>query len=146
MENQNQNMLAFDIVLRVTKPFIILPEDGTAAYIKIDTAIAPDQTSFSDRVRATKSKDGETQSQEPMHVADVTNIQTGEVGRMIFASVLESQLKETYPDDKYIGKIFQIARSKTKGGRGTRKYWSFDITEIRLKTAAPATQTVASKK
>jgi elongation factor P hydroxylase len=40
-----------EVVRNVTLPFIIIPADGVPFYMKFNTAIEPDKTTFSERVR-----------------------------------------------------------------------------------------------
>jgi hypothetical protein len=130
----------FEVVRNVTIPFIIVPGDGTAFYLKFNTAIEADKTTFSERVRRSKNDGDKTQSSEPMHIAEVTNLQTGEVGRLVLHAVLESNLKEAYKDDSYVGRYFKINKEKAKG----KRYFSFNIVEIKLKEqeTKPATSAV----
>ena len=126
------SVLQFEIVKRLTVPFLIIPSDGTPLYLQFKTAIEPDKTTFSERVRASK-KDGEKQV-EPMHIAEVVNLQSGEVLRLVAHQVLESTLTDGYPNASYVGKAFEIKKTKAAG----KRYFNFDVTEIRLKTAAPS--------
>ena len=121
------SVMQFEVVRNVTLPFVMIPADGSNMYLKFNTAILPDTSTFSERVRKSKN-DGEAK-QEPMHIAEVTNLQTGEAGRLVAHSVLESNLVEAYPDGSYVGKCFQIAKTKAAG----KRYFNFNITEIRLK-------------
>lgn len=134
-------MMQFEVVRNVTLPFIIIPNDGTPSYIKFDTAIEADKSTFSERVRKSKNGEGPA-TQEPMHLATVTNLQTGEVGRLVVHSVLESTLTEAYPDGSYVGKYFQIVKSKTAG----KRYFSFNIVEIKLKGGNAGQQEQAKAK
>jgi hypothetical protein len=139
MTDQNQNVMQFEIVKRVTVPFLRIDDAGTPSYLKFDTAILPDTTTFSERVRA--SKNDATSKQEPIHIATVTNVQTGEVLRLVAHQVLESTLDDAYPDKSYVGRIFEIKKSKREG----KRYFSFDIQEIKLK-GANSSAPVAGKK
>jgi hypothetical protein len=119
-----------EVVRNVTLPFIIIPADGVPFYVKFNTAIEPDKTTFSERVRKGKvSADGTQQSAEPMHIAEVTNLQSGEVGRLVAHQVLESNLDEAYPNAGYVGKYFKISKQKS-----AKRYFTFNIVEIKMKT------------
>jgi hypothetical protein len=72
---ENNQVLQFEVVKRLTVPFLVIPNDGSPYYLKFDTAIEPDKTTFSERVR--KSKTDSDPNAKPMHIATVTNIQTG---------------------------------------------------------------------
>ena len=127
-------IMQFEVVRNVTLPFIIIPSDGTPFYLKFNTAIEQDKTTFSERVRKSKKDSDSSQTQEPMHIAEVTNLQTGEIGRLVLHQVLESNLREAYPNDSYVEKNFQIKKQKATKGR----YFVFDIVEIRLKQSNEA--------
>lgn len=141
MGNENENVLQFEVVRHVTLPFFIIPE-GTPAYIRFETAITPDESSFSERVR--KTKGSESQSKEPMDIATITNLQSNERMRLVAHQVLKNTLTETYPDNGYKDKCFKLVKTERKGGRGS-KYFAFDITEIKLKTTAPAPAATGKK-
>lgn len=133
----------FEIVRHVTKPIFKLPEDGSPAYIKFLSAIEPDKSSFSERMRKSR-KEGENQEQQkPVDMADIVNLQTGEECRIIVHSVLKSQMNEAYPENAYVTKMFKVTKSAKKQGRGTSQYFTFDIAEIRLKQQpVPVTEPV----
>lgn len=137
MGTPNQNVMQFEVVKRLTVPFLIIENDGTPRYLKFETAILPDTTTFSERVRKGKtSADGTKQNDEPMHIAKVVDLQTGEEFRLVAHSVLESTLNDGYPENAYVGKLFEIKKTKASG----KRYFNFDVTEIRMKTAtAPVT-------
>ena len=128
--NEMASFGEFEVVRNITLPFIIIPADGVPFYVKFNTAIEPDKTTFSERVRKGKvNADGIQQSAEPMHIAEVTNLQSGEVGRLVAHQVLESNLNEAYPNDGYVGKYFKISKQKS-----AKRYFTFNIVEIKMKT------------
>lgn len=129
-QTPNLPVLQFEVVKRLTTPFLIIPEDGTPKYLKFDSAIEPDKTTFSERVRKAKpAADGQPQSTAPMHIATVTDLQTGEIFRLVAHEVLENTLNEAYPNGSYVSKVFEIRKTKRAG----KRYFSFDVTEIKLK-------------
>jgi hypothetical protein len=132
MTDVKQSALQFDVVKNVTKEFFVIAEDGTPSYFKFDSAFVVDETI---QVRTRKSKnDPDGTKKEPMEIADVTNIETGEVGRLIGNSVIKSELRRTYPDNKYVGLMFEIKQGAGKtGSTSGNKYRTFKIVEIRLK-------------
>ena len=137
----NPNIIQLEVVKHLTVPFLIIEADGKPYYLRFDTAIEADKTQFSERVRASK-KDDPNQSQEKLHIATVTNVETGEVFRLVAHSVLESQLNESYPDGNYAGKIFCIKKVKATG----KRYFNFDITEMRVKEQPKAPTAPAARK
>lgn len=138
--NEMASFGEIEVVRNVTLPFIIIPSDGNPFYLKFNTAIELDKTTFSERVRKGKTDaDGKAQSAEPMHIAEVTNLQSGEVGRLVAHQVLESNLNEAYPNNGYVDKCFKISKQKS-----AKRYFTFNIVEIKLKTKTA--QTTAAKK
>ena len=133
--------IRLQIVKKVTIPFFIIPEDGNPCYLRFDTPIEPDQSSFSDRVRkGRKDENGQTNDQ-PMRIAKVTDIMTGEVCRLVAHSVLESTLDESYPEKSYVGRIFAITKSKAKG----KRYFAFNIDEMQIVEDAPVPDAPAAQ-
>ncbi len=63
---------------------------------------------------------------EPATVANVTDLETGEQGVLICATVLAGELRGAYPDDSYIGKRFAIRLIKVP----EKKYNMYEILEI----------------
>lgn len=63
---------------------------------------------------------------EPATIADVIDLQTGELGVLICATVLYKEITEQYPDDDYVGKAFAITMTKVP----EKKYNLYSILEI----------------
>ena len=125
-------VLQFEVIEQLTVPFLVMENDKDY-FIRFLTAIEPDKTSFSDRVRRNR-KDGQEQpSQEPIHIALVTDLQTNQKMKLVAHAVLESNLNEARPNGEYVNKTFRISKSKATG----KRYFNFNITEIRLKTDTP---------
>lgn len=133
MEPEKLNIEQFEIVRRVTLPFVMIPNDGTPFYLKFETKIEADTSQFSERMRKSR-KDGEQPQQKPVDIARVVNLQTGEVGRLLVHEVLKSNLNEAYPSDGYVGLYFKIEKTKAQG----KRYFNFNITEIRMKHSEQA--------
>ena len=128
-------VLQFEVVRHLTIPFLIIPDDGTPFYLRFDSEIAPDTSTFSERVRKSKkNEDGSPVSEKPMDLAKVTDLQSGQQYRLVLHDVLKNTMLEDYKDGSYVGKVFKILKTRAKG----KRYFSFDVTEIRLKTPAPA--------
>jgi len=134
---QQFNLDDYEVVRNVTLPFLILSETEPN-YIKFNTAIEPDKTTFSERVRRSRKDEGDgSKKVEPMHIAEVVNLKTGEVARLVCHDVLESTLTEAYKDAGYVGKAFKIEKTKATG----KRYFNFTIRELQPKQksdAAPA--------
>jgi hypothetical protein len=133
-------VMQFEIVRHVTLPQIKLPDDGSALYLRFEKAI--ETARQLEAMKTRRSKNATTESTEtplpPPQVAEVTNLQTGELGQFIVNAVLESNLNESYPDEGYVKKCFSIKQLSLKKGRGGYSYKTFEILEIRLKEAANA--------
>jgi hypothetical protein len=124
-----------EVVKNVTREFFVIPEDGSPMYLKFDSPFAIDN-SIEIRTRRSKNDDPNA-PKEPMEIADVTNLQTGEVGRLIGNSVIKSELRKAYPNDGYVDRYFQITQGAMKTGK-TNKYRSFKIVEIKLRSTTPS--------
>lgn len=103
--------MSFKVKKHVTLPLFKL--DATVKYLRFDTAMAVGKT-VDDK-------------KEPPMMATVTDMETGELGQIILGTVLVSNLNESYPENKYVGKIFAISKTAPEG---TRKYSLFHITEV----------------
>jgi hypothetical protein len=126
----------YTVVRNVTKEFFVIPEDGTPMYLRFETAFAKDE-SIEIKTRS-RAGDGD-KKKEPMEIADVVNMMTGEIGRLIGNEVVKSELRGSYPEDSYIGKVFEIRQGASKTGRGGNKYRTFKIVEmVRKSDTAPA--------
>jgi hypothetical protein len=86
---------------------------------------------------------------EPATIAEVGDLQTGEIGLLICATVLQQELRTNYPDDSYVGKSFAITMTKVP----EKKYNLYSIAEIDEDEAqveaapeAPVTQIKSAKK
>jgi hypothetical protein len=63
---------------------------------------------------------------EPATIAEVVDLQTGEQGILICATVLQKELHENYPNDDYVGRAFAITVTKVP----EKKYNLYSILEI----------------
>lgn len=118
----------FKLKKRVTDMLIKL-EDNVEYVCKFDEAMyrAPDTG------RARKAKEGEEPSQPPMLMRatfyDNETAAITQIGVIIVPYVLERELTDNFPDNSYVGKIFQFAKVKVqmKGGRSVNQ---FQIAEV----------------
>jgi len=72
---------------------------------------------------------GEDKKKEPAHLADVIDLTTGELAQIIVNAVPMSVLKESYPDDSYVGNAFMIMRQTRQPGK---QYDPFKVEEIEV--------------
>lgn len=108
-------------------------------YVKIESPIRqstmdPDNSKFKD------PKDG---SGVLPDVCNVINLDTGEVQILICNAVMASELRQNYPDDGYVNKMFGIVQTK---GEIDKRYKVYKIIELELDEGAPggatATKTI----
>lgn len=103
-------------VRNVTLP-ILTKVDDVAFYIKIILPIYLGKATIDDK--------GVTQKPAPLtHVID---LKTGEEMCVVLNEVLNSNLKESYENDSYVGKCFMITQYPKAAGK---KYKTYSIIEI----------------
>lgn len=64
---------------------------------------------------------------KPIDIAQVVNVETGELGQIVVGSVLKSNLEKSYPNAGYVGKAFEIVKQKGKEGKRYRTYTVYEI-------------------
>lgn len=57
---------------------------------------------------------------DPATIADVTDVISGEVFELIVPAVLQSVLHENFPDDSYVGKVFELEALPKREGKQYR--------------------------
>ena len=107
---------AFRVKKAVTLPIVKLAA-GVARYVFFDGPM---------RIGKDTGQVMNGKKMEPATIADVTDLETGEQGQLICATVLAGNLRETYPDDSYVGKRFAITLIKVP----EKKYNLYEILEI----------------
>jgi hypothetical protein len=150
IKNEMRSLMAnetmqFEIVKHVTLPLIKLLEDGTPMFLRFESAIKTADQLQATRTRKTKDpvtgKEVEAgAAMPPPDIADVTNLENGQLGQIIVNTVLRSNLDKVYPSDGYVNKCFQLKKIKT-----SKRYFTFEILEIRLKGAAPSNNSTTQK-
>lgn len=111
----------FKVTKHVTVPLLKVPDNGEPVYVKITGTIHKAAAIEGGR------KDSEGKVQEPPELAQVINLETGEVMQIIFNAVLKKEIEREYPDGAYVNKSFQIRKFKMQTGK---RYATFQITEI----------------
>lgn len=145
LELTDESLLAqYEVSDYVTLPTFQIPTDGTKVFIKSNGPIAVlEGVQATRRRRSTTSDDGK--ELPPAKYMTVTDLRTGRKGRIICPAVIESSLNDKYPNATYVDKVFQINYvGKVKGGSGFT-YNSYDILELKPKTAAPPVAQSARK-
>lgn len=74
---------------------------------------------------------------EPPHMAHVTDMETGEVGVVIFGAVLLKEIEKHYPKESYVGKFFAIAKKSPP--EGDKKYSLWSVVEVAPEEEKPET-------
>ena len=128
---------AFEVAKQVSIPFHKIEEPGIKHFLKFLSAFEKDTSGFSERMRRSK-KDEENQSTEPVDIARVLNLATGQTEKLLAHSVLKSQLMEAYPDNSYVDKTFQIEKKEKQKGK---RYFEWEILELKLKAKAEEAST-----
>lgn len=94
----------------------------------------------SQRGKAQVDSDGKPK--KPPMICDIIDLDTGEDCALICAEIIKTELTETYPNDSYVGKGFEITKQKRKEGK---RYDPYGIAEIEV-PAEFATQVDAAIK
>lgn len=68
---------------------------------------------------------------KPAEFANVDNLESGEVMKLLLGKVLSRQLLEAYPEDGFIGKCFRIEKGEAVEGN-ENKYYPYEIEEIEV--------------
>lgn len=104
----------------VTLPAIVLKKEGESRCLKIQE---PMHLSA-----AAKAPGKETDKQmEPATVCAVVDVVSGEMGNFVVPAVVRGNLEEKYPDDSYVGCVFQITHN---GKRQGKRYADFTVIEL----------------
>lgn len=103
----------------VTLPTLTI-KGGETVYIKFLSEISVSKV-------IQKDKDGK--DQEPAHIAQVFQLDTGEARTLIVNAVLNSIMVEEYPNHSYKEKGFQITAANPKAGK---RYKGFTVAELEL--------------
>lgn len=109
---------AFKATKHVTLPTLSLKDAGTIVHLRFESPIRQGKNINPDDPK------------EPAHVATVLNLDTGELQQIVLAKQLRGTLEEEYPNDGYVGRIFELENlGKKKGGKSAEGYNVFKITE-----------------
>lgn len=102
----------------------------TASVIKFEVDI-PRVVRLEDamRISSRKVNDDDKKKMGPATIVTATDVVTGEHGVIVCNKVFSGNLTESYPNDGYIGRVFEITKhAKKKGARF--EYSPFDIVEV----------------
>ena len=99
---------------------VLVQEDQVPIYVHFQSA-ARDGDLVSDKRIKT-----------PPRLADIINLETGELQILIMNAVLESELSRAFPGEAYVGKSFAILPHKNSGGEADRRYSTYMIIEVEV--------------
>lgn len=108
----------------VTLPGIVLKKEGDSRCLRIDEAMH-----LSAAKMGAKGEKG-AKEMEPATVCAVTDVVSGEQGNFVVPAVVKGNLDEKYPDQGYVGLIFQITHN---GKRAGKRYADFTVLELAAK-------------
>ncbi len=101
-------------------PLRLLPQqDDVPFFVQFESAVyTGEQLADSDMAAA--------------ELAQIINLETGELRLLIVNTVLKSAIERNYPDESYVGKKFAIRRFPKLAGDGkvSKRYKAYDIAEI----------------
>lgn len=129
----------FRVVRNVTRPLLKM-KDNQAYYIQIEEKIFQ-----AEQVKNPK-KDADGNTQKPPFVFFAKNLEDGHSVQMLANSVLHSELEKQYPDNSYVGKVFELIKNTKAEGKS---YNTFGITELEAveeEKETAETEKVTSKK
>lgn len=107
----------------VTLPLLKMVKD-TPYYVRFESAMfkAKEVTA----ARNVDPNSAAAQKREPPMLAQVVNLENGEMAQIICPAVLVSELNNHYPDEAYRGRCFAIELKKVEG----KSYNLVNVTEI----------------
>lgn len=109
----------FKVVKQITLPSLAIKKAGDSKILKIMDAM---------RISKVVDKSAEGKKREPATICTVTDMETGELFTFIVPAVVKKNLQETYENDSYVDRIFQITN---KGKRNeAQKYYDFQLLEV----------------
>lgn len=113
----------FKVKAQVTRP-VLKQEDKVAIFVLFTGPIHRAEE------RRGEAKEGQEKDRPPM-IADITNLETGQLQTLVCGAVLQGELEEKYKDDGYIGRAFRLESllipMQGKSGQRMRIY---DIQEL----------------
>lgn len=103
----------YKIAKHVTLPVITITE--TPSILRFDTPLYEGEVLPKAKIKT------------PPIMAEVTDMATGNCGKVIAGTVLQKEIDAAYPDNSYVGKVFAIAKLSPNG---KRDYSLYSITEL----------------
>lgn len=72
----------------------------------------------------------------PPEMANVVNLETGELCQIMLGKVLHDLINEEYPQQSYVGKGFMLELTEKKRGRNGNNYNTYKLAEVELQPTA----------
>ena len=110
------------IIKILTLPLLKL-EEGVPVYIKFEGP-----TFIGKEI----AEEGDKKRKEPPTMANVTNLETGELAQIMLGSVLQGILADDYPGDRYVGKGFMVLLGAKKRSKHGGAYNTYNVSEIEV--------------
>lgn len=98
--------------------------EGQPAYLRFDGKL------FVGKKIVELDATGKDVSKEPPTMVHCTDMMSGALCEIMLGKVLEGLVRENYPDDGYIGRVFEITMGAKKRGRGAGSYNTYSLTEV----------------
>lgn len=113
----------FHVKKQVTRT--VLPQvDGVAYAVAFTSEIRDSEVMEAGR--------GGKAKMSPARIAEITNLETGELQLLIMNTVLEGELSKAYPDNGFVGRMFTFMRKQGPDRKDDRGYKVYQIAEIEL--------------
>jgi hypothetical protein len=109
----------YKIAKQVTRT-VLHQHDGEPFYIQFQSSIR----------RSTVEPAGDKADMAPPNIADVLNLETGEMQILVMNTVLESELQRAYPNDDYVGRMFGVKRGKSELDKRYKVYTIIEIERV----------------
>ncbi len=117
----------------LTLPSLVMKTVGEGRALRFDDAI------HLSKVMGKQLADGSFE--KPADVAQVTDLDTGDVLVFLLPAVVKKNIVDAFPDNSYVGKCFYIKNmGKRKDGQ---RYNDFGIAEIDVEAETPTAEIVA---
>lgn len=116
-------LAGYKVARVLTIPFVLITS-GVEMVLRVTSKMVQQEGAKFNVPKRDKAAAG-LGSQDPW-VCDVTNVQTGALGRLICNKIIQSTF-EMYPDGDYVGRVFAIRNS---GKREGKNYMDMQIVEL----------------
>ena len=114
--------MKYDVIKQVNLP-VLKKEDEVPLFIRFEEAMYIGKTIKSrGEVKGEKAKG----IRSAATLAQVTNMETGEICLIVINQLLKENLNDTYPGNGYVHKVFRVVQHSKEG----KNYKTYSIAEI----------------